>query len=70
MSHDDTSSDYNVAAWVQNWPRADISKREYFAAMAMQGILNRDGVFAARIVALSAVICADALIAGLDAKDP
>lgn len=46
--------------------RGGLTKREYFAAMAMQGLCTRKGYGSPAMVALDAVEFADALLAELD----
>lgn len=57
--------EFDYSVYVVNSPTPAISRRDYFAAMAMQGLLptNRDG---AAWIASIALIFADALIAELD----
>ena len=50
------------------WLEEGLTKREYFAAMAMQGILAR-GSFSRGFVAKHAVDYADALIDALNGKN-
>ncbi len=47
-------------------PLSDLSKREQFAAMAMQGILSCDNSEFSHIAAQRAVECADALLFELE----
>jgi hypothetical protein len=48
-------------------PITGLTKREYFAAMAMQGILScQQGDFPSDLIAKSAIVCADALIKELN----
>ena len=44
-----------------------LTKRELFAAMAMQGLCAVPGRFDVRVAARDAAACADALLAALDA---
>jgi hypothetical protein len=52
----------------EGWIGGGLTKREHFAAMAMQGLLS-DGI-QSRNAALLAVVAADNLIAELNAKPP
>ena len=51
-------------------PPADLSKREYFAAMAMQGLLagDPDAILHTSRLATDAVAAADALLDALETK--
>ena len=53
----------------QNAPEFGLTKRELFAAMAMQGVVSRPGIVMPDHEAMVAVRCADALIAELN-KEP
>jgi hypothetical protein len=46
-----------------------LTKREYFAAMAMQGIISEGSSKDAEIISSAAVICAAALIKALNEGD-
>lgn len=58
----------------QNWAQKGLTKREYFAAMAMQGLIANSRLDAekavsigtANTIAWDAVKCADALLSELD----
>lgn len=50
--------------YIENFP--GLSKREYFAAMAMQGIISRVGVYDNKENAAAAVEAADELIKALN----
>lgn len=67
---------FHEALFAKDQPRSEekLTKRELFAAMAMQGILSKNGVYShesevVQSIANEARLVADALIAEL-AKDP
>lgn len=53
----------------EEWAAIDLTKREYFAALAMQGLLAHHGAGSTKFLAANAVGMADALIAALNGKE-
>jgi len=73
MSHDFGEKIYGTVSIdgsvsIDNFPPAAISRRDYFAAMALQGLIAQgfDGFLRQRSSVEEAVAIADALIAELD----
>ena len=61
-----TEEDYNAAGDYVLMQRGGLTKREYFAAMAMQGLCCREGYGSMEDVAHDALAVANALLAELD----
>lgn len=63
---DDTAHSYGYASTYSTYNIKGLTKREYFAAIAMQGILSGKIQYGSKIVADYAVEYADALIESLN----